>query len=649
MEAIDSSPAEINPRKRAAPDEDSPAKRPLNLKGTQFTMPTPPDTDQSSNASPTVDNAAARDVSPAPSCTTLSSIETMSSMPPPTSTDAAGQTSSAPTTSTPGQPPKKKRKLTPSEKIEQLREKEAKAAEKAAEKAQKEAEKARKEAEKAEEKARKDEEKVRKDEEKRVKDEEKRKKAEEREAVKREKEHKEEVKVQEKLKKERAQMRLGAFFQKPITPAKDGADEATFGRARRKSLSLEPFDAVADQIRRSESPCKDAARSVSVVNTPAKPVVPDYHRYFLPFQLQTYTSMAAPAIPIDLDAAQDMFDQEIGESSTGHDSIPVHSSSVLERHFTLERQISRGRHLSRIRKLFDQIHGRSQQPVDPTTDELPSHPMSELQSVSRRHIAFESDVRPAYFGTYTKIDSPRVARQLARNPFTKARTDTDYDYDSELEWEEPEEGEDLLDEDDDEAESQGDVHEMDEFLDDEDDSLKSKRKVVTGDLVPTHSGLCWEDDSRHLVASVEGDQPLQIALRGMRMGILLPGLKGSTIDPFSKSYWQGEQPSMETTAPAPVATSKTEPSIPSDELMPPPSRAPLQPRLNSNGTLDHLFTGTADGSSKATKAPASTQASKPGRKPLPKTLSKEDMDEFKGFVVGSHANKADLLKELKTR
>lgn len=191
MDDIVSSPVSPQNRKRAAADHtSSPAKKPLNLKGTQFVMPTPPDTDQSSNASP--ENDGTRAVSPAPSSSALSSIqEVESNADTTTQTNADGTSSTARPAGT-GQPPAKRRKLTPSEKIEQQRAKEAKAAEKA-------------------------EQKARKDEEKRAKDEEKRLRAEEKEAKRREKDLEEERKNQEKLKKERSQMRLGAFFQKPAS------------------------------------------------------------------------------------------------------------------------------------------------------------------------------------------------------------------------------------------------------------------------------------------------------------------------------------------------------------------------------------------------------------------------------------------------
>lgn len=185
MDDIISSPPETNIRKRPALDEDQPdCQKPLNLKGNQFIMPTPPDTEESSNASPDAshnNDDMDRAASPAPSSILSSVVEVTS--------DTANITTNSDATAVPsfnatapnftsGPPPAKRRKLTPSEKLEAIQLKEAKAREKAEQKALKEAEKARKD----EEKARKDEEKAKlqvlKDEDKRMKDEEKRQKAE---------------------------------------------------------------------------------------------------------------------------------------------------------------------------------------------------------------------------------------------------------------------------------------------------------------------------------------------------------------------------------------------------------------------------------------------------------------------------------------
>ncbi|KAM0717807.1 hypothetical protein Q7P37_006139 [Cladosporium fusiforme] len=623
MDDIVSSPASPNIRKRPADDEPSPSKKPLNLKGNQFVMPTPPDTDNSSNTSP--ENDATRAPSPAPSSSALSSIQDVDSVPETSTNTADGH---AKPTST-GQPSAKRRKLTPSEKIEQQRAKEAKAVEKA-------------------------EQKVRRDEEKRARDEEKRLKAEERESKKREKELEEERKNQDKLKKERSQMRLGAFFQKPATPAKattandDSEDSAA--RARRRSLSLETYDDIADHIRRSASPSKGAKGTPKAIHstpmparqTPAKPVLSDYRKYFLPFDLQSHTVLADiphAQRPIEeSEKAQTAFDSDINDPTIQekYDLGLVPTYACIENMFPAQKRADYNFQLPTARQIVEQIHGTSsQRPIDLTRDASLDDPLDMLQSLPLRYLHFEKDVRPPYFGTYTRQRSLHSSRRLSRNPFARERDDTDYDYDSEAEWEEPEEGEDLMNDEDDEAESNGDPDEMDEFLDDEHDEMKNKRKVITGDLLPVSTGICWEDDKRKIVLSTERDENAS-DFADMRMSILIPGFSGKTIDPFSTAYW--------------------EPAI-----MPPPGipvkdtfglsqsqRQPLKERHISNSATPDLI-GAAEGQKGPINSVAATQGEKRGRKPAPKVLSKEDLDEFKDAVVGSALKKADLCKGLKSR
>ena len=627
MEDIDSSPVSPNPRKHPAPEEDSPQKNPLNLKGTQFVMPTPPDTDQSSNASPAYENGDnARQGSPTPSSSALSSVEIVSSNPVPGAETTSGVMSNTAAASRSGPPPAKKRKkLTPAEKEQQIREKEAK------------------DAEKAEQKAKREEEKRVKDEEKRVKDEEKRRKAEEREAKKREKELEEERKAQDKMKRERSQMRLGVFFQKPTTPAKSAAEgESPCNTARRRSLSLEAFEAVADQITESQSPCKTAPTPAAETKTPIKTTISDYRKYFLPFELQTHSSMPPPRGPEDTEAAQEVFDHEVNDSSLRekYDLGLVDSYASLELQFAEQRQRSRGYHTVSMRHLVDQIQGSIKQPIDLTNDENDDNPMDVLQFVSRRHLEFSEDVRPPYSGTYTKISSPRTTRKLRRNPFCKKRTDTDYDYDSEAEWEEPEEGEDILEDEEDEAESLGDANEMDEFLDDEEDALKNRRKMITGDLIPTSTGLCWENELGKMIPTIEDSRSLQ-TMRGMRMGVLIPGFSGTTIDPFLTVYWQNDI--------RPDPTPAEEASSTTNTLLMPPPRAPLQPRPNASANSDHTLLGAAEGMKGPIMSVAQKETSKAKSKAAPRPLSKEDLDEFKDAIVGSQLSKAELMKGLKAR
>jgi len=632
MDDIVSSPVSPQNRKRAAADDtSSPAKKPLNLKGTQFVMPTPPDTDQSSNASP--QNDGDRAVSPAPSSSALSSIqEVESNADTTTQTNADGTSTTAKPAST-GQPPAKRRKLTPSEKIEQQRAKEVKAAEKA-------------------------EQKARKDEEKRVKDEEKRLKAEEKEAKKREKDLEEERKNQEKLKKERSQMRLGAFFQKPATPAKatsvsDDLEDSAI-RARRRSLSLETYDDIANQIRRSTSPAKGgkgtpkATQSAKVLQipsqqTPSKPAVSDYRKHFLPFDLQSHTILAplpyAHRASEEQDKAQAVFDADINDPTLQekYDLGLVPSYATIENIFPPGQRAYESVDLLSTRQIVEQIHGSSsQQPIDLTREASMQNPVDILQTIPLRYLHFAEDVRPPYFGTYTKIRTGKTSRRLSRNPFAREREDTNYDYDSEAEWEEPEEGEDLLNDEDDEVESNGDPDEMDEFLDDEHDEMRNKRKMITGDLVPVSTGLCWEDEKRKVAMSTEHSEGAS-DLSDMRMDFLIPGFSGKTIDPFSTAYWE--------------PTVMPPPGVPVREtfgLSQQPVRQPLKERVNSNSATPDLV-GAAEGQRGPINSVAATQGEKRGRKPAPRVLSKEDMDEFKDAVVGSALKKAELAKGLKLR
>lgn len=225
------------------------------------------------------------------------------------------------------------------------------------------------------------------------------------------------------------------------------------------------------------------------------------------------------------------------------------------------------------------------------------------------------------------------------DPFSRSRTDTDYDYDSEAEWDEPEEGEDILADEEDEAESLGDADEMEGFLDDEDDALKNKRKMTTTDLQPVSSGLCWEDHANRLVQSIEGDgtSGTQKEFKGMKLGFLLPGFAGQTIDPFSTAYWANEMapPAVPITY-APLSTTLG-------------GRPPLQERHNSNGTLSQTTIGAAQGEKGPITTLTAHQGAKRGPKAQPKTLNSEDLEEFKTAVIGSDLGKVELAKALKIR
>lgn len=629
MEDIESGPPTPNPKKRPAPDEPSPARKPLNLKGTQFMVNAQQDAEDSSNASPDKlnDHDALVATSPARSCSTLTSLDALSTAAGPE--PASGNAGTVTTAKSEG-PAVKRRKLTPAEKLEKEQEKEAKAREKA-----------EREARKEEEKARRDEERQRKDEEKRLKDVERQKKAEEKEAKKREKELEEEKKAQEKLKKERSQMRLGAFFQAKPAAGSSSNDqtEAPGSASKRKFASPEPRDTLADQLRKSASPTKrqtplktQFVPEANVETTETKPLVSDYHRTFLPFVLPSHGTLAVnPNLtdPTDIEDRIETFASDLAAARE-----VAENEANLHHWFPRSDLNARGFSLPPVRELVDSIAGNNSQVIDLTQEIQQESPLDLLRRVPIKHIQFSEDVRPAYCGTYTKVRNLRVSRNFRH----RVRPDTDYDYDSEAEWEEPEEGEDIVSEDEDDADSQGDADEIEGFLDDSEDALTNKRRMITGDLQPESTGLCWENSKGRV------DDPGQTAqLRGLRVDFLLPGLVGKSINPFSTDYWRTEEPASK----AELSGDGTQRTLQGALLAPP--RPPLQPKVNANAGPERGLIGAAEGEKGPITSADATSGPKRGRKPAPKTLSKEDLEEFKDAVVGSTVGKLDLLKGLKSR
>ena len=509
-----------------------------------------------------------RDPSPAPSASTLSSVATSIQEEQPESSSA---------------PPQKKRKLTFAEKEVQRIEQEYK-------------------------KKEREEQKARRDEEKRVKDEERRKKREEKEAKDREKELDKQRKEEEKLKKERvsnpsrfvdhpadelpqAQTKL-SFFTKPKVPlpqSPSAPGAAAMDTTRRKSLSAEPHQG---------------------------PHLTDYERKFLPFQPPSHTSCALPFSSASRDAetskrALDSFLEQIRGDNASTQGPPSASSF-----FPSSQAMPRGLWQPNACEVMESMHGTSQKPID--LDDT-CRPEDLLDLITIRHLHFAEDVRPPYVGSYTKAYSPKSSRTLRRNPFKKVRKDTNYDYDSEAEWEEPEEGEDLLSDADDDDESVGAADEMEDFLDEDDGP---KRGLITGNLKPISTGICWEGATSE--SSVDLDT--------MRVEFFLD-LPTQSVNPFSSAYWQQDARG----GPIPA-------------ILPPPDVKPVlklgngvfsSPRqsANSNGTI-----GAAEGMT------GPIMASGPGKtKSTVPPLSGKDLSEFGEAVVGSNIPKTDLVKALKKR
>ncbi|OAL46863.1 hypothetical protein IQ07DRAFT_623772 [Pyrenochaeta sp. DS3sAY3a] len=495
------------------------------------------------------------------------------------------------------QNPAKKRKLTQKEKDDQLLEKEAKAKARAEKKAQKEAE----DKVKAEQKAQRDEEK--------------RKKNEERDEKKRLKEEEQQQKEEEKAKRERAQMRLNAFFVKP------------------KATDAKVAQAAVESTQSSAAPSislfQDASRgNTNATSSPQKAIVKnarsDYERFFLPFNLAPHTILASrqPLMedPAKLEAAQKRLEDLIAQGLTGQETVTL--DTLLSR---FPNRGPRGYESASIAEVIRTLHGSSDRPIDLTNEQTPRKPNELLNDISMKYIHFDKDVRPAYYGTYTKPYTPTEAAKFARNPISRIRRDTDYDYDSEAEWDEPEEGEDIGSEgEEDLDEDAGD--DMEEFLDDEEDP-QVKRHVISGDLVPINTGLCWEDENRVSKLN-DGSGAICTDFKDFRMGFLFETHVGP-IDPFSTTYWAPET-IIHTTLSSTVGRDATHGS---NATMNPP-RAPLQLRTG-NGLLNTISLQNS----------TSGSASKPAK--AKRLIPNDQLPAFKAEIEGQDLTKLGMVEALK--
>ncbi|KAF2179805.1 hypothetical protein K469DRAFT_730437 [Zopfia rhizophila CBS 207.26] len=511
--------------------------------------------------------------------------------------DAPVPTHSA-TASGGAQQPAKRRKLTAKEKEEKRIEKEAKEKAKA-------------------------EWKVQKEEEKRLKDEEKRKKNEEREEKKRAKELELQQREEEKRKKERSQLRLNAFFAKP----KSGGEGS--GNALVESIQKSSTELVSSK---PEAPLPIASSGPSSPQKILqKKAQTDYERYFLPFQLPSRAILAPynrfMEDPVELASARSRLDKIVDDKGENKDlgHPQAFKSSFSTRGL-------RGVKIFSVADIVEHLNGSSDNPIDLTNDDNgKSQPLELLKQIPMKYLHFPEDVRPPYYGTYTKLHSQREATKLARNPFSRTLHETDYDYDSEAEWEEPEEGEDLDSEGEVDLDEDGE-DDMDGFLDDEDDP-QVKRRLINGDLEPISTGLCWED-VRGVPRLNDGSGVISTEFKQFGMGFLLePQLQ--SIDPFSTAYWAPD--------PTPAATTLAVPSkevagtLPINGLMNPPrlplSQRPVNGMLNTFGSTDKKSTASA------------SKAAKPPKRMIPP----EQLAEFKAEVQGSDLTKIALIEALKKK
>ncbi|KAL1924298.1 uncharacterized protein VTP21DRAFT_7333 [Calcarisporiella thermophila] len=279
--------------------------------------------------------------------------------------------------------------------------------------AEKAAERERVTAEKAAEKERKNKERIAKLEEKRRKDE-------------------------EKEKKERAQTRLSGFFHRK--PRDKSAEEPAI-TVKQEDAQLHAFN-----------------------------------REFPPFHVKQHVSVA-PINRFYRDVAAEM-DKNLASSQPDLTEIPQVCEESLKylQDFKsrLPPSVLRKRGVP-VKKISD-VLGLSvpnRRPQESDSDmmvydlETPTvstsqEPESVTQLYKMKLLQFYEDVRPPYFGTWTK-SSKHISQ---RRPHNKDPDQLDYEYDSEAEWERDEEGEELKseDEEDEEATSQQDEEEQDDWL-----------------------------------------------------------------------------------------------------------------------------------------------------------------------------------------
>ncbi|KAL8964748.1 MAG: hypothetical protein Q9183_004240 [Haloplaca sp. 2 TL-2023] len=393
---------------------------------------------------------------------------------------------------------KKRIKLTNAEKEAKRLEKEAKDMEKAVQKSKRE-----------EEKRRKDEEKVKKEEEKRVKDNEKEKKRLEKEEQAKQKEAEKKKKEEEKEKKQKvrasrsivsrnglltssqSQLRLNAFFVQPGATNNDSTPSSARGSpspalSRRGSVS---------SIRSNEAPLRER----SCPPTPSKTTTSPYEKRFPAFYLKAHTDMAPlNRFERDLEGlqyARKNLDEKLSDSERAVEA-KFDANRILHLPPYKRRKIDGPQHS--VKDIVARLQGDAKNPIDLTESKKGSSALDLLKMISTRVLKFAEDVRPPYVGTFTSLRNPSAARKICRKPFARALPATDYDYDSEAEWEEPGEGEDLDSEGEEDAESE-DGDDMDGFLDDEDVADGTKRRVITSNLEPTSSGMCWIDDDEQKV------------------------------------------------------------------------------------------------------------------------------------------------------
>lgn len=266
-----------------------------------------------------------------------------------------------------------------------------------------------------------------------------------------------------------AQSRINNFFVKPAAP---------------RTLSTPLF----------RPPAHSESTHASVEDKDHVPHVSDYERTFLPFS-QPSNSRYAPIIRFTWD------EQACGHLLSTFDDL-VQNTQVRP-HAALRDYLSPlPWETSSSRPAKQTVKALVTQVLEPAAPDAANagpisafgNPTADLHNITVKFLYFHEDIRPPFIGSYTKHTTEQAAKKVARNPFSKVRTDTDYDYDSEAEWEEPEEGEDIESDGESDTESVDTTEDMAGFLDDEDTLDGPNRKLIPLDMKPISSGVHWENE-----------------------------------------------------------------------------------------------------------------------------------------------------------
>ncbi|KAI3396439.1 hypothetical protein diail_12159 [Diaporthe ilicicola] len=513
-------PHACDPTKDTQPDVKTAVDESMN--GLSLASSLPPSSPPAQSSPPSLLEAGSSDPtrkSPSPDTPTRQPA----TMPPAKSTPFVGQ---AP-------PAKKRKKLTEEEKKAQAEEKAAKEAEREKKRKEKEAKDQEKKVEAEKKRAEADRKKA-EAEKKKAETEKKKAEAEKKKA---EVERKKREKEEEAERKQRAQPKIGSFFTKQpsaATPKESRARLDLPGRARSPSPAIHErneYQRVAPEFFIKEN-VKLAINKFSLT--------PD-------------SQAAKTAILDDFVAGR-------------RPPVEVKSSDpVKSLHFSNGIAQPRGKTYPSVRGLLSSQEHVQTSPVNLTTESQNMRIQTTQQSLKRiplKHLKFHEDVRPAYYGTVTSVQSLASLQKLAKKPFARDLP-LNYDYDSEAEWCNDDDDGDaddvsLLDEDDVDEE---DGEAMDDFLDDSEDVGRGPR-MIAGTLEPESSGVCFEDRTRR------NPNP---QMYKFRMEFMIPNLKHHhSIDPFSDQYWVKEPIANATKATSATHTAQSSADKAADGAMAPP-------------------------------------------------------------------------------